>query len=285
MAISARSSCALAAGCTAIVPNAYEAECVVDEGADGAYKRGEGPVLVIPAKSGRGSMRSVLRTPKRLTSQPGCIRTTTAMASQNSPSAADSIVAQFVAGAGTYTDHFTIGETGVTAGVTALVRRRFTAPRSRSSAPPAAPVAAPSLPAGRGAQTLPLRRRRTRTCRPPNQPAALAQRRGSGWTHRPRPSAICVSMCRGLAGPVTSAMLNMYANSQSKGGYQVAGVGDDTWTETAMTYGDAPAVGAPVGSSGAFASKTWTQVDVTGLVAVTGRWTLPCWAPARRLPS
>lgn len=70
----------------------------------------------------------------------------------------------------------------------------------------------------------------------------------------------------GLEAPVASATLYVYATSSSKDGYAVGAVGDDSWTETDLAYVNSPTVGAPVGSSGTIASKTWTQVDVSAIV-------------------
>jgi hypothetical protein len=75
---------------------------------------------------------------------------------------------------------------------------------------------------------------------------------------------------QGLVDPVVNATLYVIATSGSSTGYQVGGVSDNSWTESGLTYSNAPAVGAPVGSSGAFARNSWTAVDVTALVSGTG---------------
>ena len=257
----------LDAGCTAILPNAFEAPCVVDEGTDGAFKRGAGPVLVIPAKSGRESYAVNAEDPEASYFATWMYPNNDSYGFTKFTVSADSIVAQFVAGTGTYADHFTIGETGVTPGVTAPVTASITAPVTTTLA---APVTAAVPPPVAGAQTITFTAAAD-TYVSASEPTSIF---GTETRLRLDASPAAVSYVRfnvqGLGGPVTSAMLNVYANSKSKGGYQVAGVSDDTWTETEMTYGDAPAVGAPVGSSGAFASKTWTQVDVTGLVDGNG---------------
>ena len=45
----------LSAACTAVKANTYDANCVVDDGADGVYGKGAGPVLAIAANVGRES--------------------------------------------------------------------------------------------------------------------------------------------------------------------------------------------------------------------------------------
>lgn len=76
----------------------------------------------------------------------------------------------------------------------------------------------------------------------------------------------------GLGGTVTKATLRVYANSSHNLGYDVFPlVAGATWTESGITYSNAPALGSPkAGSSGAFAVGTWTNVDVTALVAGNG---------------
>lgn len=47
---------------------------------------------------------------------------------------------------------------------------------------------------------------------------------------------------QGLTGSVTSATLRIYANSASSTGYTLYAVTDNTWTETGITYSNAPAM-------------------------------------------
>ncbi|TAL07416.1 MAG: DNRLRE domain-containing protein [Chloroflexota bacterium] len=70
----------------------------------------------------------------------------------------------------------------------------------------------------------------------------------------------------GLSGTITRATLRVYANTASSAGYTVGGTATN-WTETGLTAGNAPVVGASVGGSGAITAGTWTTVDVTALVA------------------
>ena len=73
----------------------------------------------------------------------------------------------------------------------------------------------------------------------------------------------------GVSATVVKATLRIYANTASTAGYTVGGTAT-TWTETGLTAGNAPAIGASVGGSGAIAAGTWTTVDVTVLV-VSGK--------------
>ena len=73
----------------------------------------------------------------------------------------------------------------------------------------------------------------------------------------------------GISGTITKATLRVYANTASSAGYTVGATGS-TWTETGLNAGNAPAVGASVGGSGAIAAGSWTTVDVTVLV-VSGK--------------
>ena len=85
----------------------------------------------------------------------------------------------------------------------------------------------------------------------------------------------------GLSG-VTSATLRIFATSALTSGYDVRSVSDNSWTETGLTYANAPAAATTVaGSSGPVTASSWTSIDVTSLVtgggdvsfAVTGRST------------
>jgi len=74
----------------------------------------------------------------------------------------------------------------------------------------------------------------------------------------------------GLSGTVTQATLRLYTSSSSSIGYQVRGVIGQNWEEATITYTNSPAVGSVIGSSGSFASGSWTSVDVTSLITGNG---------------
>jgi hypothetical protein len=78
---------------------------------------------------------------------------------------------------------------------------------------------------------------------------------------------------QGLSGTVvTSATLRIYANSASSTGYTLYGVSDNTWTETGITYSNAPTMGSQLGSSGVITAGTWTTVDVTSYITGNGSY-------------
>ncbi len=79
---------------------------------------------------------------------------------------------------------------------------------------------------------------------------------------------------QGVTGTISRATLKVYANSAQTTGYTAKGVADNTWTETGLTYNNAPAIGSAIGSSGAVTANTWTSVDVTAYVAGNGTFNL-----------
>ena len=77
-----------------------------------------------------------------------------------------------------------------------------------------------------------------------------------------------------LKGTVTKATLRLYTTSSSATGYQVRRVNNQGWEERNITFANAPAPGATIGSSGNFAANNWTSVDVTSLVQGNGVYDL-----------
>ena len=69
-----------------------------------------------------------------------------------------------------------------------------------------------------------------------------------------------------LSGSATAATLQIYANSASSSGFDVSRTDKSNWTETGLTFANAPAVGATIGTAGPFAAGTTTSVDVTSAV-------------------
>jgi acid phosphatase type 7 len=74
----------------------------------------------------------------------------------------------------------------------------------------------------------------------------------------------------GLSDPVTKATLRLYSRSNSSTGITLHGVSDNNWSETGITYANAPAVGASVASSGKMTSGTYLSLDATSLVKGNG---------------
>ena len=79
---------------------------------------------------------------------------------------------------------------------------------------------------------------------------------------------------QGLSGSVVSAKLKIYANSSSTSGCKVFSVPDVSWGEKTITFNNAPALGAQVGSYGAIKSSSWIEIDVTPLVKGNGTFSL-----------
>ena len=77
---------------------------------------------------------------------------------------------------------------------------------------------------------------------------------------------------QGLPGSVAHASLRLYANSQSKSGYQVHVVEDNSWSESAITYQNAPPAGNLITSTEAFPARQWTSVDLTSAVRGNGTY-------------
>ncbi len=73
---------------------------------------------------------------------------------------------------------------------------------------------------------------------------------------------------------VQSAILRIYANSANTSGYSVHSVADNTWTESGLTYANAPALGAVINSSLPFTAAGWVEVNITSLVNADGTYNL-----------
>lgn len=70
----------------------------------------------------------------------------------------------------------------------------------------------------------------------------------------------------GLAAPISSAILRIYAGSANSRGIDVRGLTTNSWGEATLTYRNMPAVLSVVSSSGRITAGTWIQWDVTSLV-------------------
>jgi len=73
----------------------------------------------------------------------------------------------------------------------------------------------------------------------------------------------------GISGTVTSATLRVYANSNHSTGYEVQAVAA-SWSESIITYNNAPAYGPVLGASGPTSSGSYNEIDVTGHVTGAG---------------
>jgi len=75
----------------------------------------------------------------------------------------------------------------------------------------------------------------------------------------------------GLSKAPSNATLKIFANSTSTSGFDVYAVSNNSWTETGITYSNAPAFGSKTGSSGAISSSgKFYSVNVTSLVKGNG---------------
>ena len=82
-----------------------------------------------------------------------------------------------------------------------------------------------------------------------------------------------------LTGRVTRATLRIYANSAASSGCVANIVGDNTWTETGLTYSNAPVLGGALGSSGSFGTGLWISMDVTAYITGNGTYNLALTPP------
>ncbi len=72
---------------------------------------------------------------------------------------------------------------------------------------------------------------------------------------------------RSITGTVTSAKLELYANSSGAAGLSVHPVASTTWSESTTTWATAPAMGSTAISSGPIKAGTTVSVPVTSLVS------------------
>jgi hypothetical protein len=84
---------------------------------------------------------------------------------------------------------------------------------------------------------------------------------------------------QGLNGAVTRATLRVYANSASSQGCTASGVSDNTWTESIVSYNDAPPLGSALGASGSFGTGAWISIDVTAYITGNGTYNLALTTP------
>ncbi len=76
---------------------------------------------------------------------------------------------------------------------------------------------------------------------------------------------------------ISKATLRLYAHNGTNNGpkvYAVDAVAGNSWTETGITWGNKPARGGTPVDTGAIASNTWVEYDVTPLISANGTYTL-----------
>ena len=72
-----------------------------------------------------------------------------------------------------------------------------------------------------------------------------------------------------LSGSVARATLRLYSSDESTRGYQAWSTSGD-WSESSLTWLNAPPAGTLLGESGSFEANTWTSVDVSRMVTGAG---------------
>jgi parallel beta-helix repeat protein len=68
----------------------------------------------------------------------------------------------------------------------------------------------------------------------------------------------------------SSAKLRLFFNTGLSSGLQVRPVADTSWSETTITYANAPAFGAVANTAPSATAGTWVEIDVTSLVSQNG---------------
>jgi PKD repeat protein len=77
----------------------------------------------------------------------------------------------------------------------------------------------------------------------------------------------------GVSGPVQSAKLRLWVVDPSPDGGSLRSVADNTWTESGLTWNNAPAFeSASLDSAGPITTGTWVELDVTGHVTGNGTY-------------
>jgi hypothetical protein len=85
---------------------------------------------------------------------------------------------------------------------------------------------------------------------------------------------------QGLSAPPSRAVLKLHAASRSDVGFDVRAVADASWSESSITYTNAPAAGAVAASSAGFTSGDWVSIDVTSVVRANGALSLALTTPS-----
>jgi hypothetical protein len=84
---------------------------------------------------------------------------------------------------------------------------------------------------------------------------------------------------QGLSGTVTKATLRIFANSASSSSLAASAVSNNTWTESAINYNNAPPLGAALGSSSPVTAGAWISIDITAYITGNGTYNLALTTP------
>jgi hypothetical protein len=152
------------------------------------------------------------------------------------------------------------------------------APPSSSSTPsstPSSPTGSPSSSSGAGSTTTSFAMSADSYVRS-DQPDAnfgakyvLATEASSSAT--PTITTYLTSTVKNLTGAVTSATLQLYSYATSSLGVKVSTTSSN-WTESGLTYNNAPAVGATVGTGPNIVLNSWASIDMTSTVSKNGTY-------------
>lgn len=78
----------------------------------------------------------------------------------------------------------------------------------------------------------------------------------------------------GITTSVTHATLRLHSFDASSAGVRVHNVSNNTWTESGITYGNAPVIGSVAATSSAASANAWVEVDVTSLITGNGTYNI-----------
>ena len=77
------------------------------------------------------------------------------------------------------------------------------------------------------------------------------------------------------AQPISNAKLRLYSTDSSPIGGEFYRVSDNNWSETTITWNNAPAPDAqPLATLGSVSSGIWYEIDLTSLITGDGTYTL-----------
>lgn len=241
-------------GCTGIVPRAYNPNCIADDGSDNTYTRGEGTVFVIDGVVGR-----CCYTVNPDDEEAGYFSTLVGNDDIDTYGfvtytvSRTRIDAQVVASVGTWSDHFSLVQSG------------SPPPPTLTPIPTDPPSVTPDAPSMW--TFVPVADSYVRSTASSANYGKQSMLRTDG---SPEVHSYLRFDVQGVEGGITSATLRIYANSLSNRGFSVRHVADNTWDETTITYETAPAFDTLVGETAGFGAGTWVDIDVTPLIQGNG---------------
>jgi hypothetical protein len=74
--------------------------------------------------------------------------------------------------------------------------------------------------------------------------------------------------------PVQAASIRLYAGSSNSTGFSVSALGNNTWSESTITYNTAPAPGSIINKSKSFSAGSWVSVDISSYIKSDGTYNL-----------